>query len=748
MGNLVYDISTKLKTATVVLPNDGIPYSGDIVIPPTIEYEGVTCNVVAIDGAFLANSLITSVTIPNSVETIGGLSFQQTNLTSITIPNSVKKIDFNAFRYCSKLKTVVLGTSVSMIGEHAFANCPDLEDVTCLAEKVPTLPTTNVFEGSLIEYATLHVPAVSVEEYRSHHTWGKFMKIEPIESVEPADQGDQMWWGYFNESDYDPAMNVGLGQPVPFMAGIHVPANHEQVGSSTVKAVRVYIGEGIASTVSEMKIWISKSLPASTADADYVQSVTGSLKNGANEFTLDTPYEVKNGAFYIGYYINSSSDYPINSGGKDAPNAFLISSPGNMGWSDLNGQGLGKLAFQLLVSGATISNDCASIENFASVLAGPGQSVEIPVKITNGGANNITSISYTVTVNGKTSEEKTVSTPSIPFNGTSKVNLALTTASEEGEFTYTITITKVNGNANTSKHPSATGTITTMSNVKTFPRNVLIEEFTTERCVYCPDAAAGLSSFMTSYPDLAKRVAVVCHHAGFYTDWLTISDSENYLWFYNSGSSYAPAFMYDRYAWDENTPVVSRGKYKEYVENRIDKPSYANITLTANFNADNSAINVTADCERGWNFSSTPAHVTLFLTEDNINAKSQSGATGGFVHQHVLRKVNNTWGAELTWSDNKASYNYTFDLDPSWKTGDLKVVAMISGYDSNNPTNCVVENAAVAIPGTDTGIDSSVSDNVGESARYSLDGRKMTTPKRGLNIIRMNDGSIKKVIVK
>jgi hypothetical protein len=194
--------------------------------------------------------------------------------------------------------------------------------------------------------------------------------------------------------------------------------------------------------------------------------------------------------------------------------------------------------------------------------------------------------------------------------------------------------------------------------------------------------------------------------------------------------------------------VVSRGGYKETVEKRIAETSYANINLTANFNADKSAINVTADCERGWNFSSTPARITLFLTEDNINAHSQSGAGGSFVHQHVLRSVNDTWGEVLNWSDNNASCNFTFNLDASWKKEDLKVVAIISGYDSSDVTNCVVENAAVAVPGTDTGINGYSVDNVRETGRYSLDGRQMTAPQRGLNIVRMSDGSIKKVIVK
>jgi thiol-disulfide isomerase/thioredoxin len=560
----------------------------------------------------------------------------------------------------------------------------------------------------------------------------------------------QLWWGYFAESDFDiNKTTIGTGSVIPFMVGIYITENHEQLGNSTVKAVRVYIDDGIAATISDMQIWISSSLPKSIDDADYVQDIDATLKDGANEFELDKPYEVDNGAFYIGYYFKSSNKYPVCCGGEDAPNAFLISSPGNMNWDDLYGLGFGKLAFQMLVEGAVVGTDNVNVSDFARRVATPEQTIDVPVKIINGGANEVTSFSYTVTANGTTSEETTVSIPATPFNGSRVINLPITTVSEEGEFTYTITVTKVNGNPNTSESPSATGNIVTIADLKTFSRNVLIEEFTTEYCGYCPEAASGLSSFMTSNPDMAEHVAVVCHHAGYYTDWLTIEPSERYTWFYGGSGTYAPAFMYDRFAWDGMTPVVGRGYYKDYVSTRMEETSYANINLTANFNADKSAIIVTADCERGWNFCNTPARITLFLTEDNIKAKKQSGAIGSFTHQHVLRSVNDTWGEVLDWSDNTATYTYVFNLDESWKTDDLKVVAIISGYDSEDLTNCTVENAAVVVPGTDTtttGIDSAV-DNVHETGRFSLDARQLSAPQRGLNIVRMNDGSVKKVIV-
>jgi hypothetical protein len=332
------------------------------------------------------------------------------------------------------------------------------------------------------------------------------------------------------------------------------------------------------------------------------------------------------------------------------------------------------------------------------------------------------------------------------------VSIPVQSASKEGTYVYTLTITKVNGNINAASKNTATGNVTTVTELKTWPRNVLIEEFTTEYCGYCPQAASELASFINNYPEVSNRVAVVCHHAGFYTDWLTIPASESYTWFYNSGGTYAPAFMYDRYAWDGKTPVEGQSSaagYKKRVEARMAEPSYANIVLDANFNDGKTEIMVTCECERGWDFCSSPARLTLFLTEDNVTARSQSGASGTFIHQHVLRSVNSTWGSVLSWQDNKATYTYTFTLDSAWKTDDLKVIAFISGYDSSDATNCVVENVAITAPSEiGTGISSTSLTNETTADFYSIDGRKKTTLEKGINIVRMPNGTVKKVFVK
>ena len=88
-------------------------------------------NVTSINGYFSGCSGLTSVTIPNSVTSIGDYAFSGcSGLTSITIPNSVTSIGDYAFRDCSGLTSITIPNSVTSIGDYAFSGCSGLISVT------------------------------------------------------------------------------------------------------------------------------------------------------------------------------------------------------------------------------------------------------------------------------------------------------------------------------------------------------------------------------------------------------------------------------------------------------------------------------------------------------------------------------------------------------------------------------------------------------------------------------------------
>ena len=134
--------------------------------------------------AFSDCSGLTSVTIPNSVTSIGSSAFSRcSGLTSVSIPNSVTSIEGYAFYGCSGLTSVTIPNGVTSIEYNAFANCSELLDVYCYAEKVPNTES-DAFEDSYPEYATLHVPAASIDSYKAKSPWSSFGKIVALTDEE------------------------------------------------------------------------------------------------------------------------------------------------------------------------------------------------------------------------------------------------------------------------------------------------------------------------------------------------------------------------------------------------------------------------------------------------------------------------------------------------------------------------------------------------------------------------------------
>jgi len=83
------------------------------------------------DSAFSHCTSLTSITIPNSVTSIGQSAFYEcTSLTSVTISNSVTSIGGSAFSGCTGLTSITIPNSVTSIGQYAFYNCYSLTSIT------------------------------------------------------------------------------------------------------------------------------------------------------------------------------------------------------------------------------------------------------------------------------------------------------------------------------------------------------------------------------------------------------------------------------------------------------------------------------------------------------------------------------------------------------------------------------------------------------------------------------------------
>lgn len=123
--------------------------------------------------AGLKNSKTTKLTIPKTVNiggktfkvtSIANKAFKKTNITTLTISDSIKTIGNSAFEGCGKLKKVTIGKDVTKIGGNAFKNCKKLGSITIKSTKLKSVGK-NALKG-IKSNAKIKVPSKKLKSYQ------------------------------------------------------------------------------------------------------------------------------------------------------------------------------------------------------------------------------------------------------------------------------------------------------------------------------------------------------------------------------------------------------------------------------------------------------------------------------------------------------------------------------------------------------------------------------------------------------
>ena len=122
---LAYAVNADGTTCTIT--GLGNVTDTNLVIPE--EIDGYTVTAIG-EGAFDGSLSLTSVTIGDSVTSIGEWAFSSCNISRVTIGNSVTSIGEWAFFGCSRLSSITIPDSVTSIGSYAFSGCASLTSVT------------------------------------------------------------------------------------------------------------------------------------------------------------------------------------------------------------------------------------------------------------------------------------------------------------------------------------------------------------------------------------------------------------------------------------------------------------------------------------------------------------------------------------------------------------------------------------------------------------------------------------------
>ena len=132
VDGIKYRVNENDEIVSVSVVRNTPSYSGDIVIPSTVTYEGTTYSVTSIvRETFKGCTSITSISLPESVTSIGDWAFYGcTSLTSISLPKSVTSIGVSVFEGCTSLTSISLPEGVTSIEMGVFSGCTSLTSIS------------------------------------------------------------------------------------------------------------------------------------------------------------------------------------------------------------------------------------------------------------------------------------------------------------------------------------------------------------------------------------------------------------------------------------------------------------------------------------------------------------------------------------------------------------------------------------------------------------------------------------------
>lgn len=127
IDGIYYTLDRNDRTAIVTWGDQD--YSGDVIIPSSVEYNGITFPVVEIGGtAFWRCYSLTSVSIPNSVSKIDGNPFM--GCTSLPVEGNLRYADSFLVEAVDKtLSEYTIKEGTRFIGYDAFENCTKMTSV-------------------------------------------------------------------------------------------------------------------------------------------------------------------------------------------------------------------------------------------------------------------------------------------------------------------------------------------------------------------------------------------------------------------------------------------------------------------------------------------------------------------------------------------------------------------------------------------------------------------------------------------
>ncbi|WP_370756584.1 Omp28-related outer membrane protein [Prevotella pectinovora] len=534
-------------------------------------------------------------------------------------------------------------------------------------------------------------------------------------------------------------------------------------------------------------------------EGDVLTSVsTQDYASGYNKFKFNNSVTIeKDQDLYLGYYITLTPGENLD--------AVAFDDPIVMGYSGEKGNSFIALDFywqsnssfptavngQLYYMNAAIRG-IASGDKFPdgdvgliSISSGNDYYVECnspatyQAKIRNYSPETVKSMEFSVSVNGKESDNVVLNDLNVPSHEITTIDVPGVKINHEGNLDVKLTVKKVNGvdDSDVADNDMTSSSFAYREGGQILRRNVLLEQFTSEGYSEAEFVDESYKEFLADQ----SNVIWVKHHVktkGGFIDQFVTDFEKKYVSLYGGASTFFPAACFDRMKFlgmQDPGPayfVESNVAFEAMLGNVNLIPSFAELNVRPKHNEADNTITVKVNLNTQANVmpGQTDLRLTTWLVEDGIVSTEQKGVSGEYIQDGVIRAVlsEDVWGDKVDISSYSASKEYSIAVDPKWNLANMRVVSFLSNYD---PTNKVYQlyNSRESKVQVSSGISSvvltpdsmvTVTDGNVEAINgntlvgvHDLSGRSFTGKNlpKGMYIVTVSDGkqqSAVKVVVK
>lgn len=450
-------------------------------------------------------------------------------------------------------------------------------------------------------------------------------------------------------------------------------------------------------------------------EGDVLTSVsTQDYASGYNKFKFNNSVTIeKDQDLYLGYYIN------LNPG--ENLDAIAFDDPLVMGYSGEKGNSFlavdfywqSNSGYPMAVNGQTYYMN-AAIRGIASgdkfpdgdvglisLSSGNDYYVECnspatyQAKLRNYSPETVKSMEFTVSVNGKESDNVVLNDLNVPSHEITTIDVPGVKINQEGNLDVKLTVKKVNGvdDSDVADNEMTSSSFAYREGGQVLRRNVLLEQFTSEGYQDADFVNEAYKGFLADQ----SNVIWVKHHVktkGGFVDQFVTDFEKKYVALYGGASTFFPAASFDRMKFlgmQDPGPayfVESNVAFETMLGNVNLIPSFAELNVRPKHNeADNTItakvnVNTQANVMPG----QTDLRLTTWLVEDGIVSTEQKGVSGEYIQDGVIRAVlsEDVWGDKVDISNYSASKEYSIAVDPKWNLANMRVVSFLSNYDPSN----------------------------------------------------------------